>query len=344
MIVKIFNHDGNKENRWDAYVLKNHYASHYHLSGWQRVIESAYGCRPIYMIAEEGGITKGILPLFEVKGLFSGRLLVSLPFLDYGGICADDEFTKKSLLQEALAYCKKKRIKILDLRHQDPSNLNLRGFKDKVTLILDLENGSEKMWKKLGAKVRNQVRKAMKAELSVQWSRAEVLEHFYNIYAANMRDLGSPAHSIKFFKAIFEEFHQAKIILARYKNQVIGGGLCLYFNNTVMIPWASSLRKYFHYCPNNLIYWEAIRAGCEEGFQKFDFGRSSYGSGTYHFKKQWGASERPLSWEYWSNKEGSQPIIQSNNSGYRFLVKVWKNIPLPITNFFGPYIRKRLSN
>ena len=344
MIVRRIDCNGNEASRWDTYVLENPGSSHYHLSGWKRVIENTYGSRSVYMVAQEEGITKGVLPLFEIKSLFSGRLLVSVPFLDYGGVCADDETSKKGLLQEALAYCRKAKMKLLDLRHQQPSGFDLRRFENKVTLILDLESDADKMWKKLKAKVRNQVRKALKAKLSVQWSRTEFLEEFYKVYATNMRDLGSPAHSIKFFNAILKEFGSAKIILARYNNDVVGGGLCLYFRNTAMVPWASSLRRYFHYCPNNLIYWEAIRLGCEEGYQKFDFGRSSYGSGTFHFKKQWGAVERPLCWEYWSIDQRSRPIIQSQDFGYRSLVKIWRNIPLPITNFLGPLIRKQLSN
>jgi hypothetical protein len=46
------------------------------------------------------------------------------------------------------------------------------------------------------------------------------------------------------------------------------------------VPWASSLREFFSLCPNNLLYWEMIRWGCENGYQRFDFGRSSPNSGT----------------------------------------------------------------
>ena len=59
----------------------------------------------------------------------------------------------------------------------------------------------------------------------------------------------------------------------------------------MIVPWASSLREYFSLCPNNLLYWEMIRWGCKNGYQRFDFGRSSPDSGTYRFKKQWGAKE-----------------------------------------------------
>jgi hypothetical protein len=39
--------------------------------------------------------------------------------------------------------------------------------------------------------------------------------------------------------------------------------------------WCHGLHRCdrFRYSPNNLIYWEAIRAACEKGYRQFDFGR-----------------------------------------------------------------------
>jgi len=67
----------------------------------------------------------------------------------------------------------------------------------------------------------------------------------------------------------------------------------LSFRDALIVLWASSYREYFSLCPNNLLYWEMIRWGCEQGYRRFDFGRSSPQSGTYHFKKQWGTIENP---------------------------------------------------
>ena len=334
----------NESMRWDHYVMENDDASHCHLSGWGRVIQNTYGHRPLYFIAEEGNETRGILPLIEMNTSLFGRSLASVPFLDYGGICADDEYVQKELFSEMLNYCNREKIKTFDLRHRQPSGLNLERYEQKVTLILNLESQADQMWKSLDAKVRNQVRKAVKSQLSVQWAGVEALDDFYRVYATNMRDLGSPAHSRKFFQAIFEEFNHSRLVLAKFQDQIIGGGLCLYLRETVLVPWASSLRAFFRYCPNNLIYWEAIRSACEQGFQKFDFGRSSYGSGTYNFKRQWGAIEQPLCWEYWSKDKRSKPILQGNDSRYGTAVRLWKKTPLTIANRIGPMIRKQLSN
>ncbi|MDH3599163.1 MAG: FemAB family PEP-CTERM system-associated protein [Candidatus Tectomicrobia bacterium] len=334
-----------EDKRWDEYVMQHPLAHHYHLSAWGQVIEQAYGHRAVYLMAEDAGATTGVLPLIKMNSWVLGKVLSSLPFADYGGICADDAATRAELLHAALAYCEQIKAKTLDLRHCDPSGLGLRTFDDKVTLRLPLQADAERMWEGFHAKVRNQVRKAIKSDLVVHWVGEEGLRAFYRVWAANMRDLGSPVHSLRFFRAVFAAFPSTRLVLIATPQEVIGGALCLYFRHTVSVPWASSLRAFFRYCPNNLLYWEVIRAACEAGYRTFDFGRSSYGSGAYNFKKQWGAVEHRLSWEYWSRHAEAQPIVQAEGgSSYRAAMALWRNLPLSLTTLIGPHIRRHLSN
>lgn len=331
--------------QWDAYVLESREAQHYHLSGWAQVIERAYGHRAVYLVTEDdAGTTKGILPLIEMRRWILGHVAASMPFLDYGGICADDSQASQALLDAALAYCARARIGTLDLRHYTPSGLDLRRFEQKTTLVLPLTNNADHLWQGFNAKVRNQVRKALKSDLSVRWAGAEALPDFYRVWAENMRDLGSPVHSQRFFRAVFEVFPSTQLALVCTGDEVIGGAVCLYFRDTVLVPWASSLRAFFRYCPNNLLYWEALRTACEAGYRRFDFGRSSQGSGTYHFKKQWGAEEHALSWECWSADATARPIVDSSYGPYGRAAQLWQRLPLPVANWAGPWIRQYLSN
>lgn len=331
--------------QWDAYVLESRQAQHYHLSGWAEVIAQAYGHPAVYLIAEDDeGTTTGVLPLIEMKRWVLGHVAASMPFLDYGGICADNAEAAQRLLDAALAYCAQARIGTLDLRHVSPSGLDLQRFDQKATLVLPLTDDAERMWKGFNAKVRNQVCKAQKSDLSVRWTGAKGLADFYRVWAENMRDLGSPVHSLKIFRAVFPVFPSTQLALVCAGDEVIGGAVCLYFRDTVLVPWASSLRTFFRYCPNNLLYWEVIRTACEAGYRRFDFGRLSYGSGTYHFKKQWGTVEHPLSWECWSANATARPIVESSHGPYGKAAQLWQRLPLPVANRVGPLIRRYLSN
>ena len=148
---------GNTQS-WDAYVRGHSNGGLYHLSGWGKVIESAYGHKPYYIMAikeTHGGnhnsnkgmtsasdsstwknekISKqvvGILPLVHMKHVLFGSKLFSLPFFDLGGVLADDEKVERMLVDHAIALGKHLDAKSLELRHENPllclSNLNTRG-------------------------------------------------------------------------------------------------------------------------------------------------------------------------------------------------------------------------
>src|SRR6185295_5439672 len=75
------------EPRWDAFVLACADATFFHLSGWQRIMQSVFRHRTLYLLAERAGSIVGVLPLAEVKSRLFGHSVVSLPFCVYGG-CA----------------------------------------------------------------------------------------------------------------------------------------------------------------------------------------------------------------------------------------------------------------
>jgi hypothetical protein len=111
------------------------------------------------------------------------------------------------------------------------------------------------------------------------------------------------------------------------------------------VPWASTLRSARSRCPNNLIYWEAIRWAVERGAAEFDFGRSPLGSGTHRFKLGWGAEERPLAWTRVDPTGATLAIAAPSESpALRRLARLWTRLPLPVTARIGPRIRRRLSN
>jgi FemAB-related protein (PEP-CTERM system-associated) len=293
----------------------------------------------------ENSQTSGILPLTVVRSMLFGKSLVSLPFVDYGGICADDEDTESRLFQAAAQILTDHRLDCLDLRQRRPTRIKLPFQQLKVTLVLALLEDSDRMFGEFDGKLRNQIRKAFKSGLSVSWCGADGLDGFYEVFAANMRDLGSPVHSRKFFRAILREFPESsKILLVKKDQDVIGGGLCLCFKDSLLVPWASSRRASFTLGPNNLLYWEAIRWGCSNGYKLFDFGRSSLGSGPYHFKKQWGAKEEPLYWQTLVRNGQTAVNLRPDDPKYQWLVQSWRRLPVALSKFIGPLLRKRLSN
>jgi serine/alanine adding enzyme len=151
-------------------------------------------------------------------------------------------------------------------------------------------------------------------------------------------------HARGFFQAVLDGFgDQALIAIVRKDAQPIGGLIALTFKNSLIVPWASSLRQYLSLCPNMLLYWETLRSACLEGFQRFDFGRSSRNSGTYRFKRQWGAVEEPLFWYTIPLTASLRPTLSSSDPKAALLARLWRYLPLHVTRWLGPHIRKSLT-
>ena len=83
---------------WDAFVRAHQHGSPFHLTAWKRSIEETFGYQPLYLLAEEEGRLRGVLPLFLVRNLL-GKALISSPFAVYGGPLADAPDVARSLSQ-----------------------------------------------------------------------------------------------------------------------------------------------------------------------------------------------------------------------------------------------------
>jgi len=334
---------------WDAFVEATPGAGLGHAAAWHRVLREAYALAPEYLAAREvGGGIAGVLPLVPFRGLLGRLELVSLPFLDTAGVLAVSPAAEAALRDAALARAREIGAVGLELRQlapllagPPPSELN------RVDLVLALEASEEAQWKALPAKVRNQTRKAEREGLALaEGPPEELLSGFYAPFLRNMRDLGSPVHARRFFGAAAAAFGQRlRFVITTLADRPVGGLVAIHFAGAVTVPWASTLREERQRCPNNRIYWEALRWSIARGAGSFDFGRSPRGSGTHGFKLGWGAAERPLAWLRLAPDGRSLAMPGPDTSAWlQRLSRVWARLPLALTARLGPPIRRRLSN
>ena len=195
------------------------------------------------------------------------------------------------------------------------------------------------LWDGLDRKARNQVRKAQKSGLTYREGGPELLDAFYAVFARNMRDLGTPVYSSRFFTEILGAFpDRARIHVVSRKTTPVAAGLTFETRGTVEIPWASSVRDFNALCPNHLLYWSILESASARGCSTFDFGRSTPHEGTYKFKEQWGAQPVPLCWEYGLLVGGDVPNSSPTNPKFRLAIAMWKKLPLSVANRIGPMI------
>ncbi len=339
--------DWKEKEAWDSYVENIPSGSVFHLFRWKDIIGESYGHKPYYLAINNNGNIVGILPLYLVEVPFLSFSLVSVPYLDYAGICAESEGARNNLMEKAIELSRQKEVNQLNLRELNQETWpGLVTNLEKVTMELELDSESDKVWKKIPSERRNRIRKAKKDGLHVEVHGVERLEDFYRIYSTNMRDLGSPVHSILFFQKVFEHLSESvQLFLVFKRRNVIGAAVCLKYKKTMTIPWVSSLKDCFHLYPNNILYWEAIKYGCRNGYNILDFGRSTKRWGTFEFKRRWGCHARQIYWNYIMFNKRQAPQADLQKIWYAGLAtKAWQNLPLPLANTLGPLMRRYISN
>jgi FemAB-related protein (PEP-CTERM system-associated) len=328
---------------WDAYVKKHASASGYHLSTWLEVIGRAFGHETCALVAESPNGIVGVLPLVVFRNPMFGRFLVSMPFVNYGGILADTPAAERALLEAAIEETRRREASHLELRHTRQVFPELASKRHKVAMTMALESDVQPQWQRLDRKVRNQVRKAQKSGLRAQIGGPEHLPAFYSVFAQNMRDLGTPVYSRRFFAEVLEAFPlNTRVVSVWLDERPVAASIVYRHGAVCEVPWASSIGRFNHLCPNTLLYWEMLSLAIREGCRTFDFGRSTPNEGTYHFKKQWGAQADELVWEYWMARDEALPDLSPKNRRFGAAIELWRRLPVPLTVLIGPRIVRNI--
>lgn len=329
---------------WDDYVEQHPLATGYHRFGWKEVIERSFSHDACYLAVQDGdGNLHGVLPLIRMSSVLFGRFMVSLPFVNYGGLLCSCREAEAMLVAEAAKVSAAMGAGYVELRHVGDRNIGLPVKTHKVTMILELERDVDSQWKAFNAKLRNQVRKAENSGFTVMVGSLELLDGFYEVFCRNMRDLGTPVYAKTFFRNVLSAFPDStRIVSVLHGGRPVAAGLVCWFRDTLEMPWASSKRDYKTLCPNNLLYWEAIRFAIGHGFTRFDFGRSTPGEGTYKFKAQWGARPVALHWHYLMRDNAPLPELSPKNARYGLAIKVWQRLPVAVTKIIGPLVVRNI--
>lgn len=312
-----------------------------HAPQWATVIRQAYGHDPLYFGAEDVSGRRAFLPAFIVRRPLVGPVITSMPFLDGGGPSIGASDLDEPLVGRLVEEARGIGARFVELRCARKLAIAGEPLEHKVNLVLPLASDTNPVWRGLDQGRRYQIRKAERSGLSVESGGAAHIDAFYSVFASRMRELGSPVHARDFFTSIVNGFaDRARVVIVRKGSTPIGGLIALAAGDALTVPWSSCLTEYRSDSPNMLLYWETIRAGCRDGFRRFDFGRSTRGSGTYQFKVQWGAEEKPIFW--YTIPVADSARAGTSDSGKATFVRVWRRLPLGLTRRLGPRVRKYL--
>lgn len=329
--------------RWDEFVGHCPEATFFHRSGWRDVLESCFGHRAHYLIAERGTQIVGVLPMTEVKSFFFGHALVSLPFCAYGGVAAIDAEAVRALHVAARDLGRNLGVNHLELRDRSVREPTWPTQDLYVTFRGPIRPEVEANLSAIPRKQRAMVRKGIAAGLESRLD--DSVDRFFALYAGNMHRQGTPALPRGYFEALRRTFGGDCEILTVVapQGQALSGVLSFYFRDEVLPYYAGDVPAARDVAANDFKYWELMRRACERGYRVFDYGRSKRGTGSFEFKKHWGFEPAPLAYEYCLYRGDRIPEHNPLNPKYRLMIALWRRLPLAVANALGPRVVRGLG-
>jgi FemAB-related protein (PEP-CTERM system-associated) len=329
------------EAEWNEYVSSHPGGTFYHLHQWSQINRERLGHTSRLLRARQDGRTAGILPLTLVSSPFFGRILCSMPFVNYGGPCAQSPAIASSLVDAARELAKETKAGYLELRCAAPLQTDIPASTRKVSMTLALEADPEKLFEKYASKHRTTIRRSFKNGLQVTSGGRELLPTFYSVMEHSWRSLGTPLYSRRYFETILETFPaHTRIFVCSRGTEPVAVAFNGEFNGTIEGMWAGGTAAARGLQANYALYWEMIQDACRRGFQRFHLGRSTADSGAEDFKRKWNADTMQLYWYNHRPDGGAQPELNVDNPKYRLAINLWRRMPLWMTRLAGPPVAR----
>jgi len=331
------------EPAWDDFVMQAPDATLFHLSGWRRVIEKAFGHRTFYLVARRGSNVCGVLPLTQVKSFLFGNSLISNAFCVQGGIVASDAEAGEHLRAEAVRVAQELKVDSLEFRAASGAPPPWQTKSGLYAIFRrPLATDDETNFKSIPKIRRKKIRKAMNNGLTSQIDSG--VDRLHHVYAQSVRRLGTPVFSRRYFRLLKEAFGSScEVLTVLHRGDPVASSMIFYFRDKMMTYYGGGDFDARNLAANDFMYWEIIRRGCERGAAVFDFGRSKVGTGSYLFKEEWGFEPTPLAYEYFLRESQVIPEINPLNPKYQLAIKAWQRLPLSVTKLIGPAIVRSIG-
>lgn len=294
--------------RWEAFVESIPNASIFHHPAWINLFSECYGYRSfvIALCNDKHEIISG-LPIVEVNSPIIGRKWISLPFTDHCNPLCRDKMSLRELFKQVSELRIREAVSRFELKGEIILDNKVHKENRQFLHILRLSPDSSAIYKNFHrTKVQQCIAKAQREGVTVRWAETkDDLDTYYNLHWTTRHRLGVLVQPKRYFELIWKQIIEAGLgfILLAYKDSVpIAGGVFLTYKNTLVCKYAASDKNYWPLNPNHLMYWTAIRWGCEHQFITYDWGKSHINNtGLRNFKNGWGAQETVLTYSILSD-------------------------------------------
>jgi FemAB-related protein (PEP-CTERM system-associated) len=344
--------DPGQAQRLESFLAAHPDATPFHRPAWLAAVAAGTGNPAMALVAERENETghdiTAYLPLNVVHSPIFGRVLASSGFAVGGGLLLTPGADATPIFAG---------LEELALRLSCPA-AELRGgalpparagwtIRDgsHCGFIQPLAEGDEAQLLAIPRKQRAEVRKSLTGPLDVDIGSgpAQRAAH-YTVYAASVRNLGTPVFPRRLFDEVLDRFGaDADILTVRHHSRPVASVLSLYHRGAVMPYWGGGTLDARRLRANDLMYYALMRHARARGCRQFDFGRSKTGSGAYDFKRNWGFTPEPLAYAAWTAPGAARRDADPTSARHAAQIALWRRLPLPIANRLGPWIARGLG-
>jgi FemAB-related protein (PEP-CTERM system-associated) len=334
------------EFAWADFVARRQDATFFHELPWKRAVQSAFGHEPHYLIACRGSAAVGVLPMFLIKSVLAGRILISLPYATYGGALADDDEARATLLNEARRRCRVLGARLLELRSITAGDPTLPARRSHAMFQKSLPSNVGDVADMLPRKARAAARRALeKHALTVDFG-TNLVEEVWRLYARSMRRLASPNYPLRFFRAILDAAGPKGAVaqLVRCGSVPVAGLLTFLHRRTVMPYFVGVDERRDIYGLSQFLYARSMQWGVQNGYERYDFGRTRFDNpGPFEFKRLCGFEPRALEYQDYTPPGRQAPDLSPTSPRWALARRIWRRLPLPITRPLGAAVARSIT-
>jgi Acetyltransferase (GNAT) domain len=329
-----------REVQWNKWVQEQSNATFFHTAEWAQVLSETYNYDPHYAVLREDKRTVGVLPIMEVRSMWTGCRGISLPFSDECTPLLARGVTLAEVIEPVRAYGLQRGWSHLEFRggaETLPSAVRSGEF---ALHNLPLEVTEELQFKKLRNSASRNIQKSIREGVQVERLQTrEAMDVFYALHSDTRRHHGLPPQPLRFFHLIHQhviEKGSGFVSLARYGKRWIAGAVFFEFGCQAVYKFGASDRHFQHLRANNLVMWDAICHFQRKHIPELSLGRSRLqDEGLMRFKRSWGALESRLAYHQIGLKKEVRATNFDTRHGPVWLPKLIQWVPLSVLRLVG---------
>jgi CelD/BcsL family acetyltransferase involved in cellulose biosynthesis len=308
--------------RWAQFLARCPDALIFHDPAWLGLLRDQYRYELSAWCVVDGGEVVAGLPVARVRSRLTGKRLVSVPFCDLCGPLTAEGIGPDAAEALRAEITANRTAAGLDLEiHEEVDGMtgareSRRFWHHAVALSADPKEAEKRF-----ARSRN-AHKAQRLGLRVEHrTDRDALDTFYRLHLATRHHQGVPIQPKSFIRRFGELFDCGMgfvALVGRDGEAPAAAAVFLVYNGTLTYKYGASDRARLAERPNNLLFVDSIRWGCEQGLSTLDMGRTDADNpGLREFKLSWGASERELAYTFLSDRPrepasaGTPPVVRA---------------------------------